>query len=48
MGIQDVGRLSLGEWSAICRGWAKAHGENTVAPPTEDEFDRAVAAARGY
>jgi len=47
MGVPDVGRLSLGEFIAESRGWAKAHGSAQEAPPSEDEFDRAVMAARG-
>ncbi len=48
MQIQNVGAMSLGEWSAICRVWSKAHGEkNETAPPSEDEFEAAVMAARG-
>lgn len=45
MGYGDPMGLSLGEWIALCAGWDKAHG--TVSPPSEDEFDAAVAAARG-
>lgn len=47
MNIHDAGDLSLGQWAAICRQWAKAHGESTVAPPSEDEFEAAILAARG-
>lgn len=47
MNIPDWRRLSLGEWVAVCRGWARAHGKSTVAPPSEAEFDAAVRAARG-
>jgi hypothetical protein len=47
MNINDVGRLSLGQWAAICRQWAKAHGESTVEPPSEDQFEAAILAARG-
>jgi hypothetical protein len=47
MQVQNVGSLSLGQWMAICRGWNKAHGSTRTAPPTEDEFDRAVMQARG-
>lgn len=47
MQIPDAGALSLGEWAAICRAWNKAHGErNDTAPPSEDEFEAAVIAAR--
>jgi hypothetical protein len=47
MGVQDVGSISLGQWSAICRQRAKANGDNKPGAPTEDEFDAAVMAARG-
>jgi hypothetical protein len=47
MNIQDVGRLSLGQWAACVRGWNIAHGAATVAPPTEEAFEQAVLAARG-
>lgn len=40
--------LSLGEYAAICRHWAKAHeGKDSVTAPSEDEFEHAVMAARG-
>lgn len=47
MNVHDVGRLSLGQWVAICQGWARAHGKSRVKAPTEDEFDKAVMKARG-
>lgn len=47
MRVGDVMDLSLGEWAALCRFWDKAHGKSTVRPPTEDEFEAAVLAARG-
>jgi len=47
MAIPDVGRMSLGEFLAEVRGWNKAHGNNTQAAPSEDEFDQAVMRARG-
>jgi hypothetical protein len=47
MGIPDVGKMSLGEYAAESRGWAKAHGTAQEAPPSEDEFDRAVMRVRG-
>lgn len=47
MGVQNVGDLSLGQWAAICRGWAKAHGQAKAEAPSEAEFDAAVLAARG-
>lgn len=46
MNVHDVGSLSLGQWAAISRGWAKAHGQLGAEPPTEDEFHAAVMAAR--
>ncbi len=48
MGVQEPGRLSLGEWTAICRHWAEAHGDGKPEAPTDDEFDRAVMQARGF
>ncbi|MFC3209199.1 hypothetical protein [Aquamicrobium soli] len=45
MGVKDVGSLSLGEWAAITRRWNLAHAEKPEAP-TDDEFDRAIEAAR--
>lgn len=47
MGIGDPMRLSLGEWVTIVGAWNKAHGGAKASPPSEDEFDRAVLAARG-
>ena len=49
MNIQDVGALSLGQWSAIARQWNKAHGKGSDPSnaPSDDEFDAAVLAARG-
>lgn len=47
MGIPDVLKLSLGEYAAEMRGWNKAHGKDTSVAPSEDDFDRAVLAARG-
>lgn len=46
MGIQDVGDLSLGQWSAIVRAWNAANGGKADAP-SEDDFETAVLAARG-
>lgn len=47
MQVQNVEAMSLGEWAAICRAWNKAHAERAdTAPPTEDEFEAAVIAAR--
>lgn len=47
MNVPNVGGYSFGEWVAVCRAWSKAHGKNEAAPPTEDEFDRAVMNVRG-
>ncbi len=47
MGIQDVGRLSLGQWMAIQRAWQKANSASKVDAPSEDEFEAAVMEARG-
>lgn len=47
MGVQDVGSLSLGQWTTICRARAKTYGESKPDAPSEDEFDAAVMAARG-
>ena len=47
MGIQAVGGLSLGEWAAILAAWNRAHGDGKPDAPSDDEFDRAVLAARG-
>jgi hypothetical protein len=47
MNIQRWGDLSLGEWSAICRTWNKAHRVGPPPPPTEAEFDKAVMISRG-
>lgn len=47
MSIANVGDLSLGQWSAICRAWNKAHGESKAEAPSEAEFDAAVMRARG-
>lgn len=46
MGAGSPMAMSLGEWIAICAGWDKAHGKGSEAPPSEDEFDAAVMAAR--
>lgn len=47
MNLGDPGRLSLGEYFAIAHGWNQAHGEKTIAPPSEAEFDLAVMKVRG-
>lgn len=39
--------MSLGQYAAIARGWAKAHGQAKLSAPSEDEFDAAVMRARG-
>ncbi len=46
MNVSDVLDLTLGQWGAICEGWNKAHGGEKVDPPSADEFEAAVAAAR--
>jgi hypothetical protein len=47
MGLGDPGGLSLGQYAAIARGWAKAHGQAKLDPPSEDEFMAATMRARG-
>jgi hypothetical protein len=47
MGVGDVMSLSLGEWLAICAVWDRAHDDSGPAPPSDEEFDAAVAAAQG-
>jgi len=48
MGVHNVGDLSLGQWTAICRHWARAHADGTkVEPPSREEFEAAVLASRG-
>lgn len=48
MGVPNVGGLSLGQWSAICHVWNKAHQEKSeTEAPSDDEFEQAVLAARG-
>lgn len=47
MNLADPGELSLGQYFAIAHGWNQAHGNRTVAPPTEEEFDLAVMKVRG-
>lgn len=47
MNIGAPGELSLGEYFAIAHGWVAAHGEKTIAPPSEAEFDLAVMKVRG-
>lgn len=47
MGIQNVGDLSLGQWSAILTQWNAAHGDGKPAAPSEDEFNLAAMKAMG-
>lgn len=47
MGV-DWRSMSLGEWIAVVQVWNKAHGgKDDATPPTEDEFEAAILAARG-
>jgi hypothetical protein len=46
MGIQNVGELSLGQYTAICKQWNKAHGGGKPVAPSDDDFDEAVKRAR--
>lgn len=34
--------FSLGQWLAVIAGWNRAHGGDKPAPPTDEEFDRAM------
>jgi len=45
IGVQKVMSLSLGEWVSVVRGWNKAHGKETVAPPSVEEFEAAMRSA---
>lgn len=47
MGIREPMQMSLGEWVVTVAAWNRAHGGAKASPPSEDEFDRAVLAARG-
>jgi hypothetical protein len=47
MGIPNVGGLSLGQFSLLAKAWQKRQSGGKPGAPTEDEFDRAVMAARG-
>jgi hypothetical protein len=47
MGLGDPGNLSLGQYAAITRGWARAHGHAKLSAPSEDEFEAAVLRKRG-
>lgn len=46
MGVDNPGALSLGQWTAICRQWNRAHS-GQVEPPSRAEFEAAVLEARG-
>jgi len=46
MQVQNVMSLSLGEWTAILRGWNRAHSDK-VDPPSIEEFEAAMAAEGG-
>lgn len=39
--------MSLGEFVGLRAEWNRRHGE-AQAPPSDEEFDAAVLAARGY
>ena len=47
MGIHAPWSLSLGEWAVTVKGWNDAHGEQTMTPPSDDEFEIAVTKTRG-
>ena len=48
MNVQDVGRLSLGEWAATARAWNHLHGGGSKSDaPSEDELEAAMLAVRG-
>jgi len=38
--------MSMGQWFALAAGWNKAHRQD-VEPPSVEEFEAAVLAARG-
>lgn len=46
MSIGDPGDLSLGQWVAIVAAWNARNGTVAIAPPSEEEFEAAVATAR--
>jgi len=46
MGIMQPMLLSLGQWAAAVRVWNQTQG-GTVSPPTDGEFEAAVARASG-
>jgi hypothetical protein len=41
MGVQDIRDLSLGQWTAIVRGWNRANSDK-VDPPSVEEFQAAM------
>ncbi len=45
MGVQNVERLSIGQWLAIVEGWNAAHADKPRAP-SDGEFEAAMAAAK--
>ena len=48
MGVSDWRSMSLGEWAAVIRAWNNVHGgKDDAVPPSEDEFEAAILAARG-
>ena len=47
MNVQNVERLSLGEWVATVRAWNRMHGGGKTDAPSEEEFEAAMLAARG-
>lgn len=48
MGVGNVGDLSIGQWVAVVRMWNQAHAPaDAIAPPSRDEFEAAIARARG-
>ncbi len=46
MGVQNVERLSIGQWLAMVEGWIAAHADKPRAP-SDDEFEAALSAAKG-
>jgi hypothetical protein len=41
MNVHNVRDLSLGQWTAIVRGWNRAHSDK-VDPPSVEEFEAAM------
>jgi hypothetical protein len=41
-GPDQVDRWTPGQFMAVWRGWKTANSQATVAPPSDDEFIRAV------